>query len=377
LNGTEDFDMITGATGDLLNLWKISPDKKEVTLVGEVNRGWSDYGGYDSRCMVFHPTQPLVATAARSSGSVFDVLESGNKRLGTGPPETRRPKTLSELTILEGNKHRGLALTIAFHPTAPVVVTGGRDKKIKLWELLSDGLRHDYTECVETLHDHDGDVTSVAFHPTAPVLFSCSRDRTIKVWYMAPNQMSAFCIETLTAQSGFTSLMVHPSGRFFATGCEDGTANLWDCSILNIDTQIKMARMGALEHDIIGKLIPPGPMYRQPNPRGSLASRVSRQRRANIMLLQDPSAKSASARESAVRLAGLWAKSPKSGSPKSPKSPKSGSPKSPKSGSPKSPKSPKPDQHGSGSSITRRRKKKSSRNIKRSASKTKHYRKFR
>ena len=39
LNGTEDFDMITGATGDLFKLWKISPDKKEVILVEEHSNG--------------------------------------------------------------------------------------------------------------------------------------------------------------------------------------------------------------------------------------------------------------------------------------------------------------------------------------------------
>ena len=373
LNGTEDFDMITGATGDLFKLWKISPDKKEVILVEEHSNG------YGSKRLAFHPTQPLVASAAKGAGTVFDVLELGNRRLGTGPPETRRPETISKLTTLDGNDRRGLALTIAFHPTAPVVVTGGTDKKIKLWELLSDGLRHDYTECAETLHDHDGDVTSVAFHPTAPVLFSCSRDRTIKVWYMAPNHMSAFCIETLTAQSGFTSLMVHPSGRFFATGCEDGTANLWDCSILNIDTQIEMARMRGLERKVIGGLIPPQSIMYLRDPRGYLGNRVASRRTRRVMLLENPSAKSGSAQENAVRLAELWAKSPKPRSP-SPKprspSPKSGSPKSPK---PRSP-SPKSDQHGSGGSMTRRRKshkKNSSRNVKRHASKTKRYRKFR
>jgi hypothetical protein len=381
LNGTEDFDIITGSTSDLLKLWKISPDKKEVTLVDDVKKGWSDYGGYASKCIAFHPTQPLVATAARGGGSVFDILELGNKRLGAG-----RHETLSELTILNGNEHRGLALTIAFHPTAPVVVTGGRDKKIKLWKLLSDGQRHDYTECAETLHGHDGDVTSVAFHPTAPILFSCSTDRTIKVWYMAPNQMSAFCIETLTAQSGFTSLMVHPSGRFFANGCEDGTANLWDCSILNIDTQIKMARMRGLERKVIRGLIPPQSIMYLRDPRGYLGNRVASRRTRRVMLLENPSAKSASAKENAVRLAELWAKSPKPRSPSpkprspSPK-PRSPSPKprspSPKSGSPKSPKS---DQHGSGGSMTRRRKshkKNSSRKVKHYASKTKKYRKFR
>ena len=354
LNGTESFDMITGSTRDLLKLWKISPDKKGVILVDEVSPpSWSDYGGLASKCIVFHPTKPLVATAARTGGSVFDI----------DPPRWGRPEKLSELMALDGRgKHRAQTSTIAFHPSAPIVVTGGNDKKIKLWELLTTGRKYAAAECVETL-DHEGDVTSVAFHPTTPFIFSCSRDKTIKVWYMAPDQMSAFCIDTLTAQSGFTSLMVHPSGRFFATGCEDGTTNLWDCSILNIDTQFKMARMRGLERDLISGLIPPESMYGMRDPREYLRNRVIRQRTRRVMLLEHPSAKTATAQENAVRLAELWAKSPKprspspkSGSPKSPKprspSPKSGSPKSSK---PRSP-SPKTDQHGSGGSITRRRK---------------------
>ena len=357
LNGTEDFHMITGASGHLLYLWKLSPDNKELTLVDEeaqVNRNGSDYGGYDSKCIVFHPTQPRVATAARISGSVFNI----------DPPRWGRPETLSELMALDGRgKHRAQTSTIAFHPSAPIVVTGGNDKKIKLWELLTTGRKYAAAECVETLDDHGEDVTSVAFHPTAPVLFSCSRDRTIKVWYMAPNQMSAFCIETLTAESGFTSLMVHPSGRFFATGCEDGTANLWDCSILNIDTQIKMARMRGLEREVIRGLIPPQSIMYLRDPRGYLGNRVASRRTRRVMLLENPSAKSGSAQENAVRLAELWAKSPKPRSP-SPKprspSPKPGSPKSRKSRS-SSPKSPKSDQRGSGGSMTRRRKSRKSR----------------
>jgi hypothetical protein len=182
--------------------------------------------------------------------------------------------------------------------------------------------------------------------------------------------MSAFCIDTLTdgQESGFTSLMVHPSGRFFATGCQDGTAKLWDCSILNIDTQIEMARMRKLELEVIKGLIPEESMYRMRDPRGSLSSRVARQRSKLVMLLEDPSAKSASAKENAVRLGELWAKSPKSPKPRSP---------SPKPRSRSKTPSPKSDQHGSGGSMTRRRKKNSSRKVKHYASKTKKYRKFR
>ena len=366
LTGAEDFDMITGGSGDLLQLWKLSPDNTKATLFE--NRGYMGKAGYDSKCIAFHPTQPLVATASMRAGNVFDI----------NPAMRGLKETLSQSVDLESGRayHKKGVLSVAFHPTAPIVVTGGQDKNIMLWELRKHARSGIYSEFVEILDDHDGDVTSVAFHPTAPFLFSCSKDRSIKVWYMAPDQRSAFCIETLTAQSGFTSLMVHPSGRFFATGCEDGTANLWDCSILNIDTQFKMARMRGLERDVIRGLIPPESMYGMRHLPGYLGNRVARRRTSRLTLLEDPSANTATAEENAVRLASLWAKSPKPGSPGSPKSPKAGSSKaeSSKTGSPKSPKS---DKSGGGRKSRKSRKKKSSRKVKRSASKTKHYRKFR
>jgi hypothetical protein len=203
--------------------------------------------------------------------------------------------------------------------------------------------------------------------------------------------MSAFCIETLMVQRGLTSLMVHPRGRFFATGRVDGTANLWDCSILNTDRQFEMARMRGLEGHLIRRLIPPESMYRMRRPQKSLIDRVTGQRAGPIMLLQNPSAKTALAKENASRLAELWEEAAKPGSPKSPKtgsskSPKAGSSKSPKAGSSKtdSPKSSKNGSSKAGSSKAdksgggrKSRKKNLSRKVKRSASKTKHYRKFR
>jgi WD40 repeat protein len=359
LSGAEDFDMITGGSSDLLQLWKLSPDNRELTLLED--HGYMGNAGYSSKCIAFHPTQPLVATASKLAGTVFDIH----------PARRGGKETLSPSVDLETGRarHRKEVLSVAFHPTAPIVVTAGKDKNIMLWELFKAAHRPGrHHEFVELLDDHDGDVTSVAFHPSAPVLFSCSKDRSIKIWHMTPVNRSAFCIDTLTAQSGFTSLMVHPSGRFFATGCEDGTANLWDCSILNIDTQFKMARMRKLEERLISGLILPESMYGMRDPREYLTSRVARRRTRRVILLEDPSAKTATAQENAVRLAELWAKSPKPRSP-SPKprspSPKPGSPKSRKSRSsspkPGSPKSPKSDQRGSGGSMTRRRKSRKSR----------------
>jgi WD40 repeat protein len=379
LTGAEDFDMITGGSSDLLQLWKLSPDNTKATLFE--NRGHMGNTGYDSKCIAFHPTQPLVATASMRAGNVFDI----------NPARWGLKETLSRSVDLETGRayHRKGSLSVAFHPTAPIVVTGGQDKNIMLWELRKHAQSGIFSEFAEILDDHDGDVTSVAFHPTAPVLFSCSKDKSIKIWHMAPDQRSAFCIETLTAQSGFTSLMVHPSGRFFATSCEDGTANLWDCSILNIDRQFEIARMRELERSVIEQLIPPESMYRMRRPQKSLIDRVTGRRTYPVMLLQNPSANTGSAKtaltkQNDARLAELWAKSSKPGSPGSPKSPKAGSsktgsPGSPKAGSSKpgssgSPKSPKAYKSGGG---RKSRKNNSSCKVKRSASKTKHYRKFR
>ena len=373
LDGTESFDMVTTASGQLVKLWKLSPDNKELTLVQDIRDSFNS--GYDAKCIVFHPTKPLVATAEGGGGTLFDIV----------PSRRGRKETISEsLRFTQGDRHRKHALSVAFHPHAPIVATCSKDRTIKLWEIFdATGREGRYTECVETLNAHEGDVTCVAFHPTAPVILSCSLDRTIKLWRMTPDQRSAFCIETLTAPNQLTCLAIHPSGRFFATGCcRDGTAKLWDCSILNIESQVQMAKIHGLERHLIGKLIPSGSMYDMRDPIGYL-NRIVGRRASNIRLLQKPSAESASAKENASRLALLWAEtratsSPRAASPKkTTSSPRAASPKKTTS-SPKSPKSGKGKEGlGGGGSITCRHKKNSPRKVKRCASKTKRYHKLR
>jgi hypothetical protein len=396
LDGTESFDMVTTASDQLVKLWKLSPDNKELTLVQDIRDSFSS--GYDAKCIVFHPTKPLVATAEGGGGTLFDIV----------PSRWGRKETISEsLRFTQGNRHRKHALSVAFHPHAPIVATCSKDRTIKLWKIFdATGREGRYTECVKTLNAHEGDVTCVAFHPTAPVILSCSLDRTIKLWRMTPDQRSAFCIETLTAPNQLTCLAIHPSGRFFATGCcRDGTAKLWDCSILNIESQVQMAKIHGLERHLIGKLIPLGSMYDMRDP--GYLNRIVGRRTSNVRLLQKPSAESASAKENASRLALLWAEtraasSPRAASPKkttsspraaSPKkttsSPRAASPKkttsSPRAASPKkttsSPKSPKSGKGkeglGGGGSVTCRHKKNSPRKVKRCASKTKRYPKLR
>jgi WD40 repeat protein len=67
-------------------------------------------------------------------------------------------------------------MSVAFHPTLPLLATGSTN--IKLWCFLSDGTN---ATCVSTQGKHSIDDLLVAFHQTLPLLatVSCSK---IKLW---------------------------------------------------------------------------------------------------------------------------------------------------------------------------------------------------
>ncbi|KAF8507649.1 dynein regulator [Hysterangium stoloniferum] len=61
------------------------------------------------------------------------------------------------------------ALGVAF------VLTGSRDKTIKLWDALSG-------QCLWTFIGHDNWIHSLAFHPSGKYLLSASDDKTVRIW---------------------------------------------------------------------------------------------------------------------------------------------------------------------------------------------------
>lgn len=58
-------------------------------------------------------------------------------------------------------------------------VSCSADMTIKLWDFQQT------FECIKTMHGHDHNVSSVAFAPSGDVVVSGSRDKTIKMWDVA------------------------------------------------------------------------------------------------------------------------------------------------------------------------------------------------
>ncbi len=131
--------------------------------------------------------------------------------------------------------------SLAFHPTAPFVVTGLNprcfdDKTVKVWLLNADCTA---ASCVCTLEGHTyNGVTSVAFHPTAPYLATGSSDGTAKVWLLNADCTAATIVCTLKGHkildtegrywdSDVLAVAFHPTAPYIITGGSDGNAKLW------------------------------------------------------------------------------------------------------------------------------------------------------
>ena len=195
-----------------------------------------------------------------------------------------------------------------------------------------------------------------------------------------------------------TSIAFHSNGRLLATGNKDNAALLWDSSVLTGQRQRSMAFVRGVQPLLLSRLFS-GRMHNMGRSMQDAAHFLRnrfKHRGLNLMEEIEGPAGRATATALESRWAMATARSPikaiamiegpkprsRSPSPKSPKPPSKPPSPSTKPSSPKSP-STKTDKSGGGggggcrTSITRRRRNHSSRKIKRHASKTRRYNRFR
>lgn len=136
-------------------------------------------------------------------------------------PSNQEASESSPDAILRGHTESVSSLT--FSPTRNLLVSGGRDHSIRLWNLDVAGGDQD------VLIGHTGVILDVDVSPDGTTLASVSDDGTIRLWDMS-NTGSSPIILTLQAEAGtFDSVEFSPDGQTLASfNAGENTITLWD-----------------------------------------------------------------------------------------------------------------------------------------------------
>jgi len=137
--------------------------------------------------------------------------------------------------------HAKDVLSVAFSADNRQIVSGSRDRTLKLWNTLG--------KCQYTIQDegHTEWVSCVRFSPStsAPVIVSAGWDKLVKVWSLENCKLR----NTLVGHSMYlNTVTVSPDGSLCASGGKDGTAMLWD---LTEGKQLYKLEAGDIIHSLV------------------------------------------------------------------------------------------------------------------------------
>ena len=112
-----------------------------------------------------------------------------------------------------------------FHPSLRnIVATAGKTNNIddvKIWNVSSNRMS---ATLVANFTGHSKPISSIVFHPTAPILVTGSKDRTVKVWLLDLNCSSAICIGTIMHESAVICVRIENG---FLISCSSNKQLKW------------------------------------------------------------------------------------------------------------------------------------------------------
>ncbi|CCE63084.1 hypothetical protein TPHA_0D04500 [Tetrapisispora phaffii CBS 4417] len=143
-------------------------------------------------CAQFHPTEDLIVSASLDETvRVWDISKLREKHSAPGGaniPSTFEEKIAAQQNLLDGGfgdctvkfileGHTRGVNWASFHPTLPLIVSGGDDRQVKLWKMSATKAWE-----LDSCRGHTNNVDSVIFHPTQNLIISVGEDKTLRIW---------------------------------------------------------------------------------------------------------------------------------------------------------------------------------------------------
>ncbi|KAK8022531.1 coatomer WD associated region [Apiospora rasikravindrae] len=178
-------------------------------------------------CAQFHPKDDLVVSASLDqSVRVWDI--SGLRKKHSAPTsmsfEDQVARSNAQQTDMFGNTDAMVKFVleghdrgvnwVAFHPTAPHIVSAGDDRLVKLWRFSETKAWE-----VDTCRGHFQNASGCLFHPHQDLILSCGEDKTIRVW----DSQKRTAVQSFKRENDrFWVIAAHPEINLFAAGHDNG-----------------------------------------------------------------------------------------------------------------------------------------------------------
>jgi WD40 repeat protein len=112
--------------------------------------------------------------------------------------------------------------SVAFHPTRPLLATGGEDTVVRLWDTTTG-------EQICALSGHKSAVLCTAFSPDGKLLVSAGGNGNLKIWDVEANLTTLKPPQSLTGRTGAVwGLAFSPDSRYLAYCGTDQTVRVYD-----------------------------------------------------------------------------------------------------------------------------------------------------
>jgi len=173
-------------------------------------RLWDLQAGTTARRFVGHKKEVMSVAFSADNRQIVSASRDGTIRLWN---------TLGECKFtIDDNSHTLWPSSVKFSPNTqkPVVVSGGWDKLVKVWDLSNCKLLHD-------LQGHNGYVNAVTISPDGSLCASGGRDQTAILWDLNDHKQ----LYSLDAGSVINALCFSPI-RYWLCAATENAIKIWD-----------------------------------------------------------------------------------------------------------------------------------------------------
>lgn len=197
----------------------------------------------------------------------FDRMFLAQELVGTRPPDSTKtddkPLLVTVSTASQGRMKTatgGAIWTTEFSKDGKYMAAGGRDRVVRVWQVISTAEDRGAQEEEEARHGGEGERLSAPVFLEKPVqeftghtgeildlswsknnfLLSTSMDKTVRLWHISRQE----CLCTFKHKELVSKVAFHPKDdRFFLAGCLDATLRLWSIPDKNVAFSAQLSDM--------------------------------------------------------------------------------------------------------------------------------------